>query len=308
MVKLSFTNLLDAKQIQENDINVLIELAEQYRLGQKDLTQSKCRGKILATLFFEASTRTRFSFESAMYRLGGHVITLEQGDSSSVKKGETLSDTGRVVSNYADIAVLRHPSVGSAEEFASHVTIPVINAGDGANQHPTQSLVDLYTIFCEKKRFNNLKIGIIGDLKYGRAVHSFLALISRYSGNQFTLISHPFLALEKNMKNEFEKNGCKIIETADLENSIKDLDILYVTRVQRERFESEDEFNRVKNIYRLDKKSLENTRKDMIIMHALPRINEIDLEVDDCKQARYFEQAGYGVFVRMALLELMVSK
>ncbi len=304
---LSFYHLLDASQIKENDIQKLITLAEEYRRnGHKaNFQNSPCSGLILATLFFEASTRTRFSFESAMYRLGGQVITLEQGESSSVKKGETLADTGRILSNYADIIAMRHPQKGSVDELAKYAKVPVINAGDGDNQHPTQSLVDIYTIFCEKKRLNNLKIGIIGDLKHGRAVHSFLTLMSRYSDNKFTLLSHPSLVLDHKMKSNFEANGCKINETTNLEAAITDLDILYVTRIQEERFTDKNEFEKVKNIYRLNKQTLTHARQDMIIMHALPRVNEIDLEVDDTLQAKYFEQAGYGVYVRMALLSLM---
>ena len=307
MSKLSFHHLLDAAQIKDSDIKKLITLADKYRKQghEKTFQQSPCRGLILATLFFEPSTRTRFSFESAMYRLGGQVITLEQGDSSSIKKGETLMDTGRIVSNYSDIIVMRHPKIGSVDELAKFVTVPVINAGDGANQHPTQSLVDIYTISCEKKRLDNLKIGVIGDLKHGRAVNSFLTLMSRYKNNSFTLISHPALKINAKTKSVIEKNGGKVQETSDLESAIKDLDILYVTRIQEERFVSKKEFEKVKNIYRLDKKTLAKGRKDTIVMHALPRVNEIDLDIDDTKQAKYFEQAGYGVYMRMALLSMM---
>ena len=195
MTNLSFHHLLDANQISEADIKKLITLAEKFRKQghKKTFTAADCRGLILATLFFEPSTRTRFSFESAMLRLGGQIITLEYGESSSVKKGETLSDTGRIMSNYADIIVARHPQIGSIAELSKYATVPVINAGDGASQHPTQSLVDLYTIFCEKKKLDGLKIGILGDLKHGRTVQSLLTLMSRHPKNQFTLISHPSL-------------------------------------------------------------------------------------------------------------------
>lgn len=308
MGKLSFYHLLDSAQIKDSDIKKLITLAEKYRKQghKKTLSQNNCSGVILATLFFEASTRTRFSFESAMYRLGGQVITLEQGESSSVKKGETLSDTGRIVSGYADIIVMRHPEIGSVAKLAEKTEVPVINAGDGANQHPTQSLVDIYTIFCEKKRLDNLKIGILGDLKHGRAVNSFLTLMSRYKNN-FTLISHPSLKISPEIKSIIKKNGSSVIETTDLAAAIKDLDILYVTRVQEERFKNAKEFETVKNTYHLDKKTLSKGRKDTIVMHALPRVNEIDIDVDDTKQAKYFEQAKYGVYMRMALLSLMTK-
>ncbi len=309
MSKLSFNHLLEANQIKESDIKKLITLAEKFRKQgyKKTFLDANCSGLILATLFFEPSTRTRFSFESAMLRLGGKVIALEQGESSSVKKGESLSDTGRVMSNYADIIAIRHDKANSAAEFAKYATVPVINAGDGANQHPTQSLVDIYTIFCEKKKLNNLKIGILGDLKYSRTVHSLLELMSHYSGNQFTLISHPSLALDAKKKKAFEKNGCKIVENSNLESAIKDLDILYVTRIQQERFTDAKEFEKVKNVFRISKKTLTKAKKDLIIMHPLPRINEIDEEVDHLPCAKYFAQANYGIYIRMALLTLMTK-
>jgi aspartate carbamoyltransferase catalytic subunit len=309
MSKLSFNHLLEANQIKESDIKKLITLAEKFRKQgyKKTFSDSDCSGLILATLFFEPSTRTRFSFESAMLRLGGKIIALEQGESSSVKKGESLSDTGRVMSNYADIIAIRHDKANSAAEFAKYATVPVINAGDGANQHPTQSLVDIYTIFCEKKKLNNLKIGILGDLKYSRTVHSLLELMSQYSGNHFTLISHPSLALDAKKKKGFEKNDCKVVENSNLESAIKDLDILYVTRIQQERFTDAKEFEKVKNVFRISKKTLTKAKKDLIIMHPLPRINEIDEEVDHLPCAKYFAQANYGIYIRMALLTLMTQ-
>ncbi|MBU6338898.1 MAG: aspartate carbamoyltransferase [Rickettsiales bacterium] len=309
MSKLSFHHLLNASQIKESDIKQLITLAEKFRKESKKKTSpnTNCNNKILATLFFEPSTRTRFSFESAMLRLDGKIISLEQGESSSIKKGESLSDMGRIMSNYADIITIRHDKIDSAAEFAKYATVPVINAGDGANQHPTQSLVDLYTIFCEKKKLNNLKIGILGDLKYSRTVHSLLELMSRYKGNEFNLISHAELALDEKKKKDFLKNGCKIKETSDLESAMKDLDILYVTRVQEERFVNKKEFEKVKNVFHINKKILNKAKKDLIIMHPLPRVNEIDEEVDKLPYAKYFAQANYGVYIRMALLALMVK-
>lgn len=307
MTTLSFRHLLDSKQITESDIKNIFELAEKYRHAgnAKNYADGDAAGLILATLFFEASTRTRFSFETAMHRLRGNVISLEQGASSSVKKGESLSDTGRIVSNYCDVIVVRHPEIGSAAELAKHATVPVINAGDGANQHPTQSLIDLYTIFCEKKTTNNLRIGMLGDLKYSRAIHSIMELLSRYSGNHFTLISPPSLALDRAKKEQFEAYGCKIEESSDLETSIKDLDVLYATRVQEERFPDRMEYEKVKNCYRIDKQLLSKAKESLAVMHPLPRINEIDYEIDDLPQARYFVQANYAVYIRMALLYLM---
>lgn len=309
MGTLSFHHLLDSKQIQESDLDKLFELAEKYRQQghRKTFEESSATGAIMATLFFEPSTRTRLSFESAMNRLHGRLISLEQGStSSSIKKGETLFDTGRIMSDYADIIVMRHPKEGSVAEFSKHAHVPVINAGDGANQHPTQALVDIYTIFCEKKRLNNLKVGVVGDLKYGRAVHSLLGLLSRFENNQFTLISCPSLRLDEEKKKSFEINGCTIEEVTDLKSAVKDLDILYVTRIQQERFESAQEFEKVRNIYHVNKDVISESRSDLSIMHPLPRINEIDVEVDELPQAKYFEQANYGVYIRMALLTLMM--
>jgi aspartate carbamoyltransferase catalytic subunit len=307
MTKLSFNHLLDANQIKESDIKKLIKLAEKFRSQghKKTFANADCKGLILATLFFEPSTRTRFSFESAMLRLHGQTITLEYGKSSSVKKGETLADTGRIISNYSDVIVARHPQEGSVAELAKHATVPVINAGDGTNQHPTQALVDIYTIFCEKKKLNNLKIGVLGDLKYGRAVQSLLTLMSRYPGNQFTLISHPSLALDPEKKKKFAQSGCKITEVFELEPAIQNLDILYVTRTQQERFDDAAKYEKVKNIFRIDKKTLAKAKKNLTIMHPLPRLQEISEEVDDLPQAKYFAQANYGVYIRMALLSLI---
>ncbi len=306
---LSFTNLLQSTQIKDSDISQLIDLAERFRQQdrKKTLENSNCKGLILATLFFESSTRTRFSFESAMYRLGGNVITLEQGDSSSIKKGESLSDTGRIMSNYADLIVVRHPEIGSVAELAKYATVPVINAGDGANQHPTQSLADLYTIFCEKGRLDNLKIAVVGDLKYSRTVHSLLDLMSRHSNNHFTLISHPSLTLDATKKRVYENNGCKITETSNLNEAVIDADIIYVTRIQEERFTNKKDYELVRDIYRINKKTLAQTKADLTIMHPLPRINEIDVELDDMQQARYFAQANYGMYIRMALISLLVK-
>lgn len=300
MSKLSFRHLLDSNQIKESDLKKLFALADEYQTKSRP----DCANKIIATLFFEPSTRTRFSFESAMHRLGGRVISLENGETSSVKKGESLSDTGRIMSNYADIIVMRHPKIGSVAELAEYATVPVINAGDGSNQHPTQSLVDLYTIFREKKKLDGLRIGMLGDLKHGRAVHSLMTLLSRYSKNHFTLISHSSLALDEKSKKEFAQHGCEIEETSDLEEAVKNLDVFYVTRTQFERFDSVNKSTKIDE-YCVNKKLLSNTKKDMIILHPLPRTGEIDPKIDDMSQAKYFIQANYAVFIRMALLSLM---
>jgi aspartate carbamoyltransferase catalytic subunit len=299
---LSFRHLLDSNQIQESDLEKLFTLADEYHLKP----QLDCKQKIVATLFFEPSTRTRFSFESAMHRLGGRVLSLENGETSSVKKGESLADTGRIVSNYADIIVMRHPKIGSVNEFAEFAHVPVINAGDGSNQHPTQSLVDVYTIFREKKTLDGLRIGILGDLKHGRAVHSLMTLLTRYKNNHFTLISHPDLGLAKEDREAFEKHGCKLEETSNLEEGIKNLDVLYVTRTQFERFDAGNSKG-FKDNYCVNKKLLSAAKNDLIVLHPLPRTGEIDSEIDDLPQAKYFAQANYAVFIRMALLSLMTN-
>jgi aspartate carbamoyltransferase catalytic subunit len=309
MSRLSFRHLLDSDQIAQSDIELLISMAEQYRKDGFEVSKIKSgvAGKILATLFFESSTRTRMSFESAMLRLGGQVITIENGSSSSTKKGETLCDTGRIVSNYSDVIVSRHSEIGSIKELATYATVPVINAGDGANQHPTQSLVDIYAIYCEKKRMDNLNIGIVGDLKYSRTVYSLLSLMKYYPNNRFTLISHPNLALDPIKKDILKKQGFDIKETSDLKAIIPDLDVLYVTRVQQERFDNKEEFEKIKNYYCITKEVLKDAKKDLTILHPLPRITEIDTTVDDLPQAKYFEQANYAVYIRMALLSLMLN-
>jgi len=305
--RLSFRHLLDAHDVKLGDLTQILALAGRYHQEAKSGVRRWHDGQdyILATLFFEPSTRTRFSFESAMLRLGGQIITLEQGMSSSLKKGESLADTARMVSGYADLIVLRHDEVGSAAEFAGLASVPVINGGDGANQHPTQALADLYTIQLEKGRLENLTIGIVGDLKYSRTAHSLLTLMSLYPKNNFVLISHPSLRLDPAQKQELEKNGCNVKETTDLMGSIRDLDVLYVTRVQAERFPSREDYEVVKDEFCVRVETIAAAKPDLTLMHALPRVNEIHPDVDNLPQAKYFEQAGRAVFVRMALLSLM---
>lgn len=309
MNTISFFHLLKAEQIKKLDLDNIFKLAAYYQTASREevLENSKLHTKILATLFFEPSTRTRFSFESAMLRLGGKIITLEQGQASSASKGETMSDLGIIVGGYADAIVIRHPQTGSVAEAAKFAKVPVINAGDGANEHPTQALVDLYTIFTEKKRLTNLKIGILGDLKYSRTTHSLLSLFSQYQNNHFTFISDQFLSLTAENKDQLKANGYQFDETDNLENAIKDLDVLYVTRVQKERFESPNEYERVKDLYRVNKKALSHTKSDLIVMHPLPRVSEIDPEIDILPSAKYFKQAENSLYVRMALLTLMLK-
>lgn len=302
----SFTNLIDANQISKEDALNILALARKYHdstlEGKKQW--DVCQGHILATLFFEPSTRTRFSFETAMLRLGGQIITLENAETSSVKKGESLADTARMMSGYADMIVMRHPKENSVASFAEYASVPVINAGDGANEHPTQALVDLYTIYREKGRLENLTIGFMGDLKYSRTVFGLLTVLSHYKNN-FVCIAPPSLSISKERKNLLEKNNSKIKEVENLDEVIEDLDALYITRVQGERFNTKEEYEGVKDSYSLKKNDLDKAKKDVIIMHPLPRLNEIHPEVDELPNAKYFEQAANGVFVRMALLTLM---
>lgn len=305
--KLSFSHLLSSNQINKEDIDIIFDLAQQYQQQFSSGTRSfnDCQDYILATLFFEPSTRTRFSFESAMHRLNGKIISLEQGLSSSVKKGESLEDMGRVFSKYSDIVVIRHPEMSSAWRFAKYSPIPVINGGDGANEHPTQSLTDLYTIKQTKNKLYNLTIGIVGDLKNSRTAYSLIKLLSLYPNNKFILISPQEIQLKESHKEKLRNNNVDIVETDEIESQINNLDILYVIRTQKERFDNKAEYDKVNGKYRINNELLKNSKEDLIIMHALPKIDEIDPEIDDNKKAKYFFQAEVAVFVRMALLNLM---
>lgn len=292
--------------IDFRDMNVL-EWEEMFKLGL-DIYKNPavygeyCKGKILASLFYEPSTRTNFSFQAAMQRLGGNVIGFSGSSSTSVSKGETLKDTVKIVSNYSDVIVIRHSGEGAAYAASLYSKVPVINAGDGGHLHPTQTMTDLFTIGkLKNKKMTGLKIGICGDLLYGRTVHSLLKAFSLYSGNTFYFISTPFLRIPENYTNEL-KNNNKIITADTIEECIDKLDIIYMTRIQRERFKSEEEYNKQTGIYILDKKKLENSKKDLIILHPLPKNDEIASEIDDDPRAKYFEQAEFGLFIRMALL------
>lgn len=275
--------------------NDIIENPEKYR--------EKCRYKKLATLFFEPSTRTRLSFEAAMMELGGNVLGFSDANSSSAKKGESVADTVSVVSGYADIIAMRHPKEGAPVVAAQKSEVPIINAGDGGHNHPTQTLTDLLTIQRETGRLDNLTVGLCGDLKFGRTVHSLVAALSRYTGIKFVLISPPELKLPSYVKeNYIKKNGIEYEQTNSLEDVIDKLDIVYMTRVQRERFFNEEDYLRLKDSYILDGAKMEKAKDNMIVMHPLPRVNEISVEVDDDKRACYFRQAKYGKYIRMALI------
>ena len=295
-------NLVDIKDLSTKEIDELIKVANDI-IAHRDKYSHKCEGKILATLFFEPSTRTRLSFESAMLRLGGKVLGFSDANCSSTAKGETLGDTIETVSGYADIIAMRHPKEGAPAVASKRASIPIINAGDGGHNHPTQTLTDLLTISREKGRLDNLTIGLCGDLKFGRTIHSIISAMSRYKNIKFILISPDELKLpDYTITEVLKKNNIEYIETNDLEEYMGELDILYMTRVQKERFFNEADYLRLKDYYILNKKKLEKAKKDLCIMHPLPRVSEISPDVDDDPRAKYFDQAHNGVYIRMALI------
>ena len=300
-------NLIDIKDLAPKEIDKLIEVAKDIMQNPEKYSE-KCKHKIMATLFFEPSTRTRLSFESAMLGLGGSVLGFSEAASSSASKGESVSDTTIIVGGYSDIIVMRHPKEGAPLVASMKSIVPIINAGDGGHNHPTQTLTDLLTISCLKNRLDNLTIGLCGDLKFGRTVHSLITAMSRYKNIKFVLISPDELKVPDYVKEEIlDKNNIEYVETNDIEEYMKDLDILYMTRVQKERFFNEEDYIRLKDYYILNKKKLENAKKDLSVLHPLPRVNEIATEVDDDPRACYFEQARYGRFIRMALILKMLN-
>ncbi len=295
-------NLISILDFSAQELNELVQVAEDI-IANPAKYADKCRGKKLATLFFEPSTRTRLSFEAAMYELGGNVIGFSEAKSSSAAKGESVADTAKIISCYADIIAMRHPQEGAPLVASKNATIPVINAGDGSHNHPTQTLADLLTIHREKGRFDNLTVGFCGDLKYGRTVHSLIDALSRYEGIKVVLISPEELKLPEYVKRDvLVKHGMEYVETTDLENSMADLDVLYMTRVQRERFDDLEQYERLKDVYVLNPEKLKKAKADMSILHPLPRVNEISVAVDDDPRAVYFTQALNGKYMRMALI------
>jgi len=326
-------NLLEITDFTTQEIDDLIALALDI-IAKPEKYSEVCKGKKLATLFYEPSTRTRLSFEAAMMELGGNVLGFSDAAVSSVSKGETVADTVRVVENFADIIAMRHNKEGAPFLAAQYSNVPIINAGDGGHCHPTQTLTDLLTIFREKGTFNNLTVGFCGDLKFGRTVHSLAKAMSRYSGVKFVFISPDELkipdylrtalnsppvegagnvqSLEKNIYYKpiagQARNDSNFVETNSLENAMPELDILYMTRVQRERFENEDDYNRLKDSFILDAEKLKTAKKDMIILHPLPRVNEISADVDNDPRACYFKQVLNGKYIRMALIDTLLSQ
>ena len=301
-------SLIDILDLTTEEIDELIATAEDI-IANPEKYADCCRGKKLATLFYEPSTRTRLSFEAAMIELGGSVIGFSEAQSSSAAKGESIADTARTVSCYADIIAMRHPKEGAPYVASLNATIPVINAGDGGHNHPTQTLADLLTVKREKGKLGGITVGLCGDLKFGRTVHSLISAMSRYDGVKFVLISPEELSLPSYIKRDvLEKKGIPYTQTASLEKAMPELDILYMTRVQRERFFNEEDYLRLKDSYILDTKKLEGAKADLCIMHPLPRVNEIAVSVDSDPRACYFKQVLNGKFIRMALIRKLLKE
>jgi aspartate carbamoyltransferase catalytic subunit len=296
-------SLVSINDLSKDEIFRVLDLAEEF---EKNPIQRIMEGKVVATLFFEPSTRTRLSFESAVNKLGGRVIGFSEASTSSVSKGETLKDTILTVANYSDLIVMRHPVEGSARYVSEVSPVPIVNAGDGANQHPTQTLLDLYSIRKTQGKLDNLKIVMVGDLKYGRTVHSLLMAMSLFNAS-FTFISPAELRMPQEYKMYLDELGLKYEEHTDLAENIKDADIVYMTRVQRERFSDPMEYEKVKNAYILKNYMLNGTKPNMRVLHPLPRVNEINTDVDESPKAYYFTQALNGVYTRMAIMALILG-
>ena len=301
-----YPHLIDLNDYPISWWNKIIRLGHDIKLHPQRYSHA-CVGKIMATLFYEPSTRTQMSFQSAMIRLGGNIIGFDNPSTSSVSKGESLKDTTKIVSSYADILIIRHPQPGAAKAAALTADCSVVNAGDGGHLHPTQTLTDLLTLHEEKGRLDNLNVGLCGDLVNGRTVHSLCKALSAYSGNTFVLVSTPNLRLPSYVKDIITASGSRYTEVSSLDEVINDPDMLYMTRIQRERFASEAEYLAEKDTYVLDKKKLKKSRRDMIVMHPMPRVDEISVDVDEDERAVYFKQAKYGMYVRMALIMTLLE-
>lgn len=302
-------HFVDVSDFSPEEYDELFSLTNKIIAQPADFSTA-CQSKIMATLFYEPSTRTRLSFEAAMKRLGGSILTVSDAKTSSVAKGETIPDTIRTIGQYTDLIVMRHPKDGAARLAAQYAPVPFVNAGDGAREHPTQTLTDMFTIKKFQGRLTNLKIAFCGDLKYGRTVHSLIKALSWRSGTKFILVSPPELQLPDEVKEEARANNSQIEfqETTSIENALARTDVLYMTRIQKERFFNEEDYLRLRDTYVLTRKKMASAKKDMIIMHPLPRINEISLEVDQDPRAVYFEQVRLGMFVRMALIVKLLEK
>ncbi|MFZ5352170.1 MAG: aspartate carbamoyltransferase [Bacillota bacterium] len=295
-------HLIDPNDFTLEELKMVFDLADKM-VDDRAAFADICKGKILGTLFYEPSTRTRLSFESAMLRMGGTVLGFSDASTSSVSKGESIADTIRVLATYADVVVMRHPKEGAPKLASEYSSVPVINGGDGGHQHPTQTLTDLLTIRRYKGRLEGLTLAFCGDLKFGRTVHSLVSTMSRYPNNKFVFISPTELKFPEHLKEVIsEKHNIEIYETESLEKVIDQVDILYMTRIQKERFFNEADYMRLKDSYILTRSKLKNAKEDMLVMHPLPRVNEISYDVDDDQRAVYFKQAEYGIYVRMALM------
>ena len=302
----SISHLIDLNDFSTEQWKTIIDLAHEIMTAPM-VYAGACRGKIMGTLFYEPSTRTQMSFQTAMLRLGGGIIGFDNPSSSSVAKGENLKDTTKVVSGYSDILVMRHPLEGAAKAAALTADCPVINAGDGGHLHPTQTLTDLLTLREEKGRLTGLTVGFCGDLKFGRTVHSLLKALSCFEGNRFIFVSTNELKVPTYIKDYISASGKSYKEYSTLEEALPELDVLYMTRIQRERFSSPEEYEKQKDVYRLDAKKMKAAPQDMIVLHPLPRVDEIAVEVDADERAMYFKQANYGMYVRMALILCMLD-
>ncbi len=308
MTNLKGKDILHGNQFSKKDIEAIIKVASNFEKGlKKKDSLTLLKGKILATLFYEPSTRTRLSFEAAMQRLGGGVISMGSVESSSVAKGETLTDTVRTVSQYADVIVIRHPRIGSAREAADAVPIPIINAGDGTGQHPTQALLDIYTIKKELGSLKNLTISMVGDLKYGRTVHALVELLSLYETRLYFVSPHT-LRIPEEITSNLKQKGIEIEETEDMMKAASSSDLIYMTRIQKERFTDLSEYEKLKGSYIINEEFLKKLKKKITILHPLPRVDEISPEVDTYPGAAYFRQMRNGVFVRMALLSMVLGR
>ncbi len=295
-------SLIDIQELSTAEIDELLIIAQDIIKNPQKYSEM-CRGKKLATLFFEPSTRTRLSFEAAMYELGGNVLSMASAASSSAAKGESVADTVKTISNYADIIAMRHPKEGAPLVASMNATVPVINAGDGGHNHPTQTLADLCTIYSEKGRLNNMTVGLCGDLKFGRTVHSLISAMARYKNVKFVLISPIELKVPSYVKRDILKQkNIEYVQTTDLEAVMPELDVLYMTRVQKERFFNEEDYLRLKDSYILTPDKLKNAKSDLSILHPLPRVNEIAVAIDDDPRACYFKQVYYGKIMRMSLI------
>lgn len=299
-------NLIDLEAMSVEQIDKVVKKAKKIMQCPADYRHA-CDGKILATLFYEPSTRTQMSFQTAMLKLGGRTIGFDNPMNTSVSKGETIKDTISIVSGYADIIAIRHPLEGTAMASSLYSSVPIVNCGDGGHLHPTQTLADIITLSCEKGRLSNLKVGICGDLLNGRTVHSLIKTLTKYENNSFVLISTKELGVPLYIIDILEKSGCKYEISNNLADAISDIDVLYMTRIQRERFKSEEEYEAQKYVFVLDKEKLSKAKEDMIILHPLPRVNEITVDIDDDPRALYFKQAQYGMYGRMALILLLLQ-